>query len=58
MNKLLAPLAAALLLLAGRIERIKDMPYGQLTLAMRGDNIVAALAQLRAAGVDIEEVAR
>jgi D-methionine transport system ATP-binding protein len=45
-------------LLAGRIERIKDMPYGQLTLAMRGDNIVAALAQLRAAGVDIEEVAR
>jgi D-methionine transport system ATP-binding protein len=45
-------------LLAGRIERIKDMPYGQLTLAMRGENIVAALAQLRGAGVEIEEIAR
>nr|WP_255494824.1 methionine ABC transporter ATP-binding protein [Luteibacter sp. Sphag1AF] len=45
-------------LLAGRIERIKSMPYGQLTLAMRGDNLEAALAQLRDAGVDIEDIAR
>jgi D-methionine transport system ATP-binding protein len=45
-------------LLSGRIDRIKDMPYGQLTLAMRGENLAAAMTQLRNAGVDIEEVAR
>jgi len=45
-------------LLSGRVDRIKDTPYGQLTLAMRGDRLDDALAQIRAAGVDIEEVAR
>ena len=44
-------------LLSGRVDRIKDVPYGQLTLAMHGDRLDEALAQIRAAGVDIEEVA-
>jgi D-methionine transport system ATP-binding protein len=44
-------------LLSGRVDRIKDEPYGQLTLAMHGDRLDEALAQLRSAGVDIEEVA-
>nr|WP_247741442.1 methionine ABC transporter ATP-binding protein [Luteibacter sp. SG786] len=45
-------------LLSGRVDRIKDTPYGQLTLAMHGERLDEALAQIRAAGVDIEEVAR
>nr|WP_193570418.1 methionine ABC transporter ATP-binding protein [Luteibacter yeojuensis] len=45
-------------LLSGRVDRIKDTPYGQLTLAMRGERLDDALAQIRAAGVDIEEVTR
>jgi D-methionine transport system ATP-binding protein len=45
-------------ILAGRIDRIKDLPYGQLTLAMQGAGTDAALAELRAAGIDIEEIAR
>ncbi|QWT21743.1 methionine ABC transporter ATP-binding protein [Bacillus sp. NP157] len=45
-------------LLSGRVDRIKDVPYGQLTLAMHGERLDEALAQIRAAGVDIEEVAR
>ncbi|WP_413626283.1 methionine ABC transporter ATP-binding protein [Luteibacter sp. Lutesp34] len=45
-------------LLSGRVDRIKDTPYGQLTLAMHGEHLDDALAQIRAAGVDIEEVAR
>jgi D-methionine transport system ATP-binding protein len=45
-------------LLSGRVDRIKDIPYGQLTLAMNGERVEDALAQIRAAGVDIEEVAR
>ncbi|QDE39329.1 methionine ABC transporter ATP-binding protein [Luteibacter pinisoli] len=44
-------------LLSGRVDRIKDVPYGQLTLAMHGERLDEALAQIRAAGVDIEEVA-
>ncbi|MDR6935528.1 methionine ABC transporter ATP-binding protein [Luteibacter sp. 3190] len=45
-------------LLSGRVDRIKDVPYGQLTLAMNGERLEDALAQIRAADVDIEEVAR
>jgi D-methionine transport system ATP-binding protein len=45
-------------LLSGRVDRIKDTPYGQLTLAMNGERVDDALAQIRNAGVDIEEVAR
>ncbi|MEO7065543.1 MAG: methionine ABC transporter ATP-binding protein [Rhodanobacter sp.] len=43
-------------ILAGRIDRIKDMPYGQLTLSMQGDNVELALTSLRDAGIDIEEL--
>lgn len=45
-------------LLAGRIDRIKQMPYGQLTLALEGANVDAALQALRAAGIEIEELTR
>jgi D-methionine transport system ATP-binding protein len=44
-------------ILAGRIDRIKELPYGQLTLALDGANVDAALDALRAAGIEIEEVA-
>ncbi|WP_049622109.1 methionine ABC transporter ATP-binding protein [Frateuria defendens] len=43
-------------ILAGRIDRIKSMPYGQLTLALEGADTDAALAALRAAGIEIEEL--
>jgi D-methionine transport system ATP-binding protein len=45
-------------ILAGRIDRIKDLPYGQLTLAMQGDNVDKALQALRDAGIEVEELAR
>jgi D-methionine transport system ATP-binding protein len=45
-------------ILAGRIDRIKDLPYGQLTLAMQGAGVEAALVTLREAGIEIEELAR
>lgn len=45
-------------ILAGRIDRIKDLPYGQLTLAMHGDGVDAALKALRDAGIEVEELAR
>ncbi len=45
-------------ILAGRIDRIKDLPYGQLTLAMQGAGVDDALATLRAAGIEIEELNR
>jgi len=43
-------------ILAGRIDRIKDLPYGQLTLAMQGERVDDALDCLRKAGIEIEEV--
>jgi D-methionine transport system ATP-binding protein len=45
-------------ILAGRIDRIKDLPYGQLTLAMQGEHVDAALTALRDAGIEIEELHR
>jgi D-methionine transport system ATP-binding protein len=45
-------------LLAGRIDRIKELPYGQLTLTLEGANTDAALAALREAGIEIEELSR
>ncbi|HUA82034.1 MAG TPA: methionine ABC transporter ATP-binding protein [Dyella sp.] len=45
-------------ILAGRIDRIKDLPYGQLTLAMQGANVDAALHALRDAGIEVEELVR
>ncbi|MCY1492779.1 Methionine import ATP-binding protein MetN [compost metagenome] len=41
-------------ILAGRIDRIKDQPYGQLTLALVGGDLEAAMAQLNAADVHVE----
>ena len=45
-------------ILAGRIDRIKDLPYGQLTLAMQGAGVDEALGLLREAGIDVEELNR
>jgi D-methionine transport system ATP-binding protein len=41
-------------ILAGRIERIKDTPCGQLTLALSGHDVDAALARFSAEGIDVE----
>jgi D-methionine transport system ATP-binding protein len=41
-------------ILAGRIDRIKDTPYGQLTLALTGGDIDAALTCFREADVHLE----
>ncbi|MGP1666891.1 MAG: methionine ABC transporter ATP-binding protein [Rhodanobacter sp.] len=45
-------------ILAGRIDRLKDLPYGQLTLAMQGAQVDTALIALREAGIEIEELPR
>jgi D-methionine transport system ATP-binding protein len=45
-------------ILAGRIDRIKDLPYGQLTLAMQGERVDAALIALREVGIEVEELHR
>ncbi|HBN8402913.1 methionine ABC transporter ATP-binding protein [Pseudomonas aeruginosa] len=41
-------------ILSGRIDRIKDTPYGQLTLALVGGDLEAAMSQLDAADVHVE----
>ena len=41
-------------ILSGRIDRIKDTPYGQLIVALAGGDVSAAEAGFRAAGVDVE----
>jgi len=41
-------------ILAGRIDRIKDIPYGQLTLAITGGDMEAAFAHFTAADVHME----
>ncbi|HEJ2309041.1 TPA: methionine ABC transporter ATP-binding protein [Pseudomonas aeruginosa] len=41
-------------ILSGRIDRIKDTPYGQLTLALVGSDLEAAMSQLNAADVHVE----
>ncbi|MEE7559647.1 methionine ABC transporter ATP-binding protein [Xanthomonas sp. Kuri4-2] len=43
-------------ILSGRIDRIKDTPYGQLTVALAGGDQDAALAGFVAAGVHVEEL--
>jgi D-methionine transport system ATP-binding protein len=43
-------------ILSGRIDRIKDTPYGQLTIALVGGDIDAAQASFVAAGVHVEEL--
>ena len=41
-------------ILAGRIDHIKDVPYGQLTLSLVGGDVEEALRALAEAGVDVE----
>lgn len=41
-------------ILAGRIDRIRDLPYGQLTLALIGGDLLAARERLAAADVHVE----
>ena len=41
-------------ILAGRIDRIKDVPYGQLTLAVTGGDMEAAFDRFTAADVHME----
>ena len=41
-------------ILSGRIDRIKDTPYGQLTVAFTAGNIDAALVQLAQRGIVVE----
>jgi D-methionine transport system ATP-binding protein len=41
-------------ILAGRIDHIKDTPYGQLTLALTGGDLDAAMARFAAADVHLE----
>ena len=41
-------------ILAGRIDRIKDVPYGQLTLAVTGGDMEAAFGLFTAADVHME----
>ncbi len=43
-------------ILSGRIDRIKDTPYGQLTVALAGGDENAAQAAFEAAGVHVEVV--
>ena len=45
-------------ILAGRIDRIKDTPYGQLTVSLVGGDQNAAQAAFVAAGVHVEELRR
>jgi D-methionine transport system ATP-binding protein len=41
-------------ILGGRIDRIRDEPYGQLTIALVGGDLDAALARFQAADVTVE----
>ena len=42
-------------ILAGRIDRIRDEPYGQLLVSLVGGDVGAARARLEAAGVRVED---
>lgn len=42
-------------ILAGRIDRIRDEPYGQLLVSLVGGDVAQARARLTAAGVRVEE---
>jgi D-methionine transport system ATP-binding protein len=43
-------------ILGGRIDRIRDEPYGQLTIALVGGDLDAALARFEAADVTVEVI--
>ena len=41
-------------ILGGRIHRLRDTPYGQLTLALTGGDVEAAIARFQADGVRVD----
>jgi D-methionine transport system ATP-binding protein len=41
-------------ILGGRIHRLRETPYGQLTLALTGGDVAAAIARFQAAGVRVD----
>ena len=43
-------------ILGGRIHRLRDTPYGQLTLSLAGGDVEAAIARFKADGVRVELV--
>ncbi|VXC18599.1 DL-methionine transporter subunit; ATP-binding component of ABC superfamily [Luteimonas sp. 9C] len=45
-------------ILSGRIDRIKRLPYGQLTLAVTGDRVDEAARSFAAAGVHVQALPR
>ena len=44
-------------ILGGRIHRLRETPYGQLTLSLTGGDVEAAIARLQADGVRVDPVA-
>ena len=42
-------------ILSGRVGRLQAAPYGRLIVSVQGGDVEAALAALRAAGVEVEE---
>lgn len=44
-------------ILAGRVGRFRDQPYGQLEVSLQGGDPQAAIARLRAEGVEVEVAA-
>ncbi|ALL12615.1 methionine ABC transporter ATP-binding protein [Caulobacter henricii] len=43
-------------ILGGRIHRLRETPYGQLTLTLTGGDVEAAIARFQAAGVRVDPV--
>ena len=43
-------------ILSGRIDRIKDLPYGQLRVRLQGEGVEAALRSLASHGAHVREV--
>jgi len=43
-------------ILGGRIHRLRETPYGQLTLALTGGDVEAAIARFQAGGVRVDAI--
>jgi D-methionine transport system ATP-binding protein len=43
-------------ILGGRIHKLRDAPYGQLTLALTGGDVEAAIARFEAADVRVDRL--
>jgi D-methionine transport system ATP-binding protein len=43
-------------ILGGRIHRLRETPYGQLTLALTGGDVAAAISRFQAAGVRVDDL--